>query len=83
MADNEALRTLNLYLSGDIDFDSLEDRATALAWEPPREDRDLIYAILIEIAYIKEGVSDETILRKRLAKLATPKPRVAEPIRQS
>ncbi len=79
MTDSGALQALNLYLSGRIDFDSLEDRVIPLAWEPPRGDHDLIYAILIEIAYIKDGASDETIFRDRLAKLAAPKP----PARQS
>ena len=73
MTDNMALEALNRYLNGDINLDTLEERVIPLAWDTALEDQDLIDLVSIEIAYIKDGVSDETILRERLAKVAASK----------
>ena len=67
MTDTGALKILKLYLSGKMGFDYLEDQVVALAWDDTREDRDLIYAVLIEIAYIKDDVSDEATFRNRIS----------------
>ncbi len=70
MTDNKALEALNLYLSGRIDLDSLEERILPLAWDNEFEDQDLIDLVLIEIAYINDGVSDESMFRARVAEIA-------------
>ena len=66
------LETLELYLAGDIDIDSLEDRIIPLLWSAQLEaDRDLIARIAVELVYIKDGVSDESIFRTRVAEIAS------------
>ncbi len=72
MADNIASNALKLYLNGDIDLDALEERIVPLAWVPEFEDHELVGIILTEIAYINDGVSDETIFRARLAEAGAP-----------
>ena len=72
MADNIASDALKLYLHGDIDLDTLEERVVPLAWIPEFEDHDLVGLILTEIAYINDGVSDETVFRTRMADIAAP-----------
>ena len=72
MADNIASDALDLYLKGDIDLDALEERIVPLAWVPEFEDPELVGIVLTEIAYINDGVSDETIFRTRMAEIAAP-----------
>ena len=72
MADNIASDALKLYLKGDIDLDALEERIVPLAWAPEFEDHELVGIVLTEIAYINDGVSDETIFRTRMAEMAAP-----------
>ncbi len=72
MSDNIAFDVLELYLNGDIDFDALEERIVTLSWDPEHEDHDLVGLVLIEICYIKDGVSDEEIFRARVAEAAAP-----------
>ena len=63
------LEALGLYLNGDIDLDSLEDRIIPLAWDADY-DQDLIDQIAFELIYIKDGLSDESIFRTRMAEIA-------------
>ena len=72
---NKILETLRLYLTGDIDLDSLEDTIIPLVWSAELEaDRDLIAQIAVELVYIKDGVSDESIFRTRVAEIASQVP---------
>ncbi len=65
------LETLELYLAGDIDIDSLEDRIIPLLWSAQLEsERDLIAQIAVELVYIKDGFSDEALFRTRVAEIA-------------
>ena len=54
---------------GDIDIDSLEYRVITLAWDDEYEDQDLVDQIAVELVYIKDGVSDESIFRERVTKI--------------
>ncbi len=65
--NDEILKTVQLYLMGDIDMNSLEDRIIPFAWETEFEDQELLDAILFELIYIKDGLSDESIFRTRMA----------------
>ena len=66
------LETLGLYLNGDIDIDSLEDRIIPLVWNAQlEEERDLIAQIAVELVYIKDDLSDESAFRTRIAELAS------------
>ena len=77
---NIILETLELYLTGDIDLDSLEDRIIPLLWSAELEaDRDLIAQIAVESVYIKDGVSDESIFRGRIAEIAGRVPAAVNP----
>ena len=69
MTDNVALNAINLYLSGEIEFDDLQVRIIPLAWDADFDDQDLVDIVSIEIAYILDGVSDELIFRHRLAEV--------------
>ena len=73
MRDN-VLEALKLYLNRDIDLDSLEYRVITLAWDDELEDQDLVDRIAVELVYIKDGVSDESIFRTRMAEIASQVP---------
>ena len=65
-------RTLNMlrrYLDGDIDFDTLGNYVIDLAPNAEGELRDLLDQIAVEIFYIWDGVSDETLFRQRIPEL--------------
>ena len=65
------LETLGLYLDGDIDLDTLEDRIIPLLWSAQlEEERDLIAQIAVELVYIKDGLTDEAAFRTRIAEIA-------------
>ena len=69
------LETLGLYLNGEIDIDSLEDRIIPLLWSAQLEqERDLIAHIAVELVYIKDGLSDESAFRTRIAEIASQVP---------
>ena len=70
MIEDKVLGSLNLYLAGDIDLDTLEERVIPLAFIAGYEDRELIDHIAIELVYIKDGISDEPLLRERLSEVA-------------
>ncbi len=73
--NDEILKTVQLYLSGDIDLNSLEDRIIPLVWSAQLEaDRELIAQIAVELVYIKDGLSDESIFRTRIAEIASQVP---------
>ena len=63
------LRTLEQYLVGEIDIDTLEDQVIPLAWSVEGEDADLIDEFAAELAYVKDRVSDEEMFRERVAGL--------------
>ena len=67
---DEILETIRLYLNGDIDLDTLEYRVITLAWDDEFEDQDLVDRIAIELVYIKDGLSDESAFRTRMAEIA-------------
>ena len=65
-------RTLNMlrrYLDGYIAFDTLADYVIALAPNAEGELRDLLDQITVEIFYVWDGVSDETLFRQRVPEL--------------
>ena len=72
--NHQILKTLQLYLLGDIDIDSLEDRIIPLAWDNDFKDRDILNEIMFELIYIKDGLSDEPIFRTRIAEIASRAP---------
>lgn len=67
----EIHETMRLYLNGDIAIDSLEDRIIPFAWETEFEDQELLDAILFELIYIKDGLTDESAFRTRVAEIAS------------
>ena len=64
------LETIRLYLNGDIDLDTLENRVISLAWDDDFEDQELVDRIAFELIYIKDGLSDEPIFRTRVGEIA-------------
>ena len=73
MKDN-VLKALKLYLNGEIDLDALEYRVITLAWDDKLEDQDFVDRIAVELVYIMDGVSDESIFRTRMAEIASQVP---------
>ena len=69
--NHQILKAVKLYLTGDIDIDSLEDRIVPLAWETEFKNQELLDEILFELIYIKDGVSDESIFRTRMTEIAS------------
>ena len=67
----QILDPLRLYLSGDIDLDTLEDSVILFAWDDDFEDQDLLNEIFVELIYIKDGLSDESIFRTRVSEVAS------------
>ena len=67
---DEIFETLRLYLAGEINVDSLEDKIIPFAWETEFEDQELLDAILFELIYIKDGLTDESAFRTRMAEIA-------------
>ena len=66
MAEDKGLDALHLFLKGDIDLDTLEERVVPLAWNSEYQNQDLVDIISIELAYVKDGISDEALGRERL-----------------
>ena len=77
--NDKILDALRLYLIGNIDIDALEDRIIPLAWDNDFKDQDLLNEIMVELIYIKDGVSDESIFRTRMAEIASQAPVSAIP----
>ena len=71
MTEDRALHALKLFLNGDIDLDAFEKRVVPLAWNSEYENQDLVDLISIELAYVKDGISDEALARERLAEAMT------------
>ena len=66
---DRTLNTLRRYLDGDVDFDTLSDYVIAFAPNAEGELRDLLDQIAVEIFYVWDGVSDETLFRERIPEL--------------
>lgn len=71
--NDKILDELQLYLTGDIDIDSLEDRIIPLAWESEFEDQELLDQIAFELIYVKDGLSDESVFRARMVEIVVSK----------
>ena len=54
----------------DIDLDTLEDSVILFAWDDDFEDQDLLNEIFVELIYIKDRLSDESIFRTRVSEIA-------------
>ena len=66
---DKTLNMLKRYLDGDIDFDALGNYVIDLAPNSEGELRDLLDQIAVEIFYVWDGVSDETLFRERIPEL--------------
>ena len=69
--DKRVLEIFRLYLSGQVDFDSLEDQVVRLGFKADDQDGQLVYEALAEIAYVKDRASDEPTFRTRIAEIVT------------
>ena len=67
---NTIPETIELYLNEEIDLDALEYRVITLAWDDDFEDQELVDRIAFELVYIKDGLTDESIFRTRIAEIA-------------
>ena len=69
---DETLEMLRRYLNGSIKLDTLENYVIIHAPDAEGELRDLLDQIAVEIFYIWDEVSDETLFRERVAELVGP-----------
>lgn len=76
---NRTLNMLKCYLDGDIDFDTLGNYVIDLAPNAEGELRDLLDQIAVEIFYVWDGVSDETLFRQRIPELVGLEPAPVPP----
>ena len=72
--DKEALQSLELYLNGAIDFETFEDQIVWLAFDAEATEEAIVFELLTEIIYVRDGLSDDEMFRARANKLL-PKPR--------
>lgn len=66
---NRILSMLRLYLSEDLDMETLENHVIVSAPNAEGEFREFIDQIAVEIFYVWDGVSDEDLFRERVAEL--------------
>ena len=71
---DETLEMLRRYLNGSIELDTLENYVIIHAPDAEGDLRDLLDQIAVEIFYIWDDVSDETLFRERVAELLGPEP---------
>ena len=72
------LNSLRLYLDGQIDFSTLEERVIPIVWEETDDyTQDIIDHIIIEKAHVDDGFSEESRMKARLSKLLAPEPATA------
>ena len=66
---DKVLAILTLYLDGEIDLATLEERVITLALSPDTEDFDPIDEVAIELSYLKDRVSDESVFRQSMGEI--------------
>ena len=67
--DKEALHSLELYLNGAVDFETFEDRIVWMALDAEVTEGAIVFELLAEIIYVRDGVSDDDMFRKRAGRL--------------
>ena len=69
------LNNLRLYVDGQIDFSTLEDRFIPIVWWDTDDPAlNIVYQIIMEKAHVDDGFSDESRMKARLSKLLAPEP---------
>ena len=67
--EETALQSLELYLSGDMDFDTFESSIVLMLPDVEARDDSPVFELLAEIIYVWDGLSDEAAFRDRTSKL--------------
>ena len=67
--EETALQSLELYLSGDMDFDTFESSIVLMLPSIEARDDSPVFELLAEIIYVWDGLSDEAAFRERTSKL--------------
>ena len=67
--EETALQSLELYLSGDMDFDTFESSIVLMLPDVEARDDSPVFELLAEIIYVWDGLSDEAAFRERTSKL--------------
>ena len=66
---NRTLSILRLYLSEDLDLETLENHVIVSAPNAEGEFREFIDQVAVEIFYVWDGLSEEDLFRERIAEL--------------
>lgn len=67
--EETALQSLELCLSGDMDFDTFESSIVLMLPDVEARDDSPVFELLAEIIYVWDGLSDEAAFRERTSKL--------------
>lgn len=67
--EEKALQSLELYLSGDMDFDTFESNIVLMLPDVEARDDSPVFELLAEIIYVWDGLSNEAAFRERTRKL--------------
>ena len=67
--DKEALHFLELYLNDSIDFEAFEDRIVWMAFDAEAMEGAIVFELLAEIIYVRDGLSNDETFRARAGKL--------------
>ncbi len=75
---DEVPEILRLYLKGDIDFNTLEDRLIPFAFDPRNEEeQDVVDLVFAEFFCVRDKTSDETLFRERVVEIISLQPEPA------
>lgn len=69
---DQLLSLLSLYIDGNIVEEDIDNWIALNIWDATGHDRDLIDQVAVELAYLKDGLSDESAFRTRLAEILCP-----------
>ena len=70
--NDQLLSLLSLYIDGKITAEVIDTWIALNIWDATGHDRDLIDQVAVELAYLKDGLSDESDFRTRMAEILYP-----------
>ena len=66
------LSLLSLYVDEQITAEDVDNWIALNIWDATDDDRDLIDRVAVELAYLKDLLSDESYFRTRMAEILSP-----------
>ena len=69
---DQLLSLLSLYVDKQIAVEEIDNWIALNIWDATGDDRNLIDRVAVELAYLKDLVSDESYFRTRMAEILSP-----------